>query len=254
MPELGSNKAVRETGATRKRLRAFLPWFVVIVLIPATIAIGALAGSRSYIIVSTLVVAYSMVPFFVQFERRKPRVREIVALAVMVALTVAARAAFVFVPNFKPMAAMVMITGIAFGASSGFLCGSLSMLVSNFIFGQGPWTPFQMLSYGLCGFVFGFLADRGIIARKSWSGRQRVAVSAAGFLFYLVIAGPILDTSSVFWILSSVSAEGVIAVYLAGVPVNLAQAIATFVTLLLIGNAVLSKLERVKVKYGMMQG
>lgn len=253
MPELNETGCGRTKTPLVRRLRALLPWLVVTVLTPATIAVGAFAGSRSYIIVSVLVVVYSMIPFFVQFEQCKPQARELVALAVMIALTVAARAAFVFVPNFKPMAALVMITGIAFGASSGFLCGSVSMLVSNFIFGQGPWTPFQMLGFGLCGFVFGFLAEHKVIPRRNWSKRQRVAVSAAGFTFYLVIAGPILDTSSVFWILSSITPEAVIAIYLAGVPMNLAQAIATFITLFLIGNAILSKLERVKVKYGMMQ-
>lgn len=254
MPELNETGHEKTKASPIERVRAMLPWFIVLVLAPATIAVGAYVGSRSYVIVSTLVVIYSLIPFFIQFERRKPQARELVALAVMIALTVAARAAFVLVPNFKPMAALVMITGIAFGASPGLLCGSVSMLVSNFIFGQGPWTPFQMLAYGLCGFTFGFLADRKVIPRGSWSKRQRVAVSAAGFAFCLLIAGPILDTSSVFWIMSSISAEGVITIYLAGVPMNLMQAIATFITLFLIGNAMLSKLERVKVKYGMMQG
>lgn len=216
----------------------------------AAVVSSVLLGKRTYIIANVVVVTLAMVPFFVSFERRRPQARELVLLAVMIALAVASRAAFAFVPHFKPMAAMVMITGIAFGARSGFLAGALAALVSNFIFGQGPWTPWQMLAIGLCGLVFGMLADKGMIARVSWSLRMRVAVSVGGGLFIVFVAGPALDTSSLLWMMSSFTPESIMALYLAGVPVNITHGIATLLTLLLLGNPILEKLERVRKKYG----
>ncbi len=235
------------------RAKQVITWLLAIAAIVAAIVVGALFGRRLYILVSVIVVIIAMIPFFVSFEKRRPQARELVTLAVMIALAVASRAVFAFVPFFKPMAAVVMITGIAFGAPAGFLTGALAAFVSNFIFGQGPWTPFQMLAIGLCGFVFGFLADRGVIARGSWSWKMRLAVSFAGGFFILLVAGPVLDTSSLFWMISSITPASIATVYLAGVPVNAIHGVATFVTLLLVANPILEKLNRLKVKYGFME-
>ncbi len=233
--------------------RRVLPWLFVIVATPLTLAIGAKMGSRTYVITSILIIIYAMIPFFVSFERRKPQARELVTLAVLIAIAVAARALFAFVPQFKPMAGLIMIAGIAFGGSSGFLVGTLAALVSNFFFGQGPWTSWQMLAFGLCGFVFGFLADRGVIKRGGWSWKTRVVVSLCGGLFIVIIAGPILDTSSLFWMASFITPETALAIYGSGFPMNVVHGIATLVTVLLVGNPMLDKLARLKTKYGMMQ-
>lgn len=232
---------------------AGLIWVLMMVAVVATVAVGAAVRGKSYIIVSLLLVMYSMVPFFASFERRKPQARELVAIAVMVALAVAARAAFIWLPNFKPMAAIVMVAGIALGPSSGFVIGAFAALASGFIFGIGPWTPWQMLSFGLCGLVFGALAKQGVIPREGWSWKQRVFVGLGGALFVLLIAGPVLDTSSVFLMLSSFTPEGVGALYIAGVPVNALQGAATFATLFLVGSPILDRLDRLRQKYGLMK-
>lgn len=232
--------------------RSILGLIVVLLVVPATVVLGTMFQKRAYILISMGIVVLSMAPFFVSFERRRPQARELVTLAVMTTLAIVSRAVFAFVPQFKPMAGLIMITGIAFGASSGFLAGSLSVFVSNFIFGQGPWTPWQMLAFGLCGYVFGLLADRGIIPRDSWSMKTRIVVSFGGALFIQMIAGPILDTSSLFWMLGTITPETMLAVYGAGIPINAIHALATFVTLFLLGNPILDKLSRLKTKYGLM--
>ena len=150
------------------------------------------------------------------------------------------------------MAGIVMVAGIAFGASSGFLAGSLAAFVSNFIFGQGPWTPWQMLAFGLGGCLFGFLADRGVIPRGSWSMKTRILVGLGGGLYILLVGGPILDTSSLVWMVSSLTPESALAVYAAGAPFNAVHGLATFATIALAGNAILDKLARLRTKYGMM--
>lgn len=95
---------------------------------------------------------YALLPFFMAFEGRKPEVRELVVLATMIALATAGRAAFFMTPSFKPIIAIVIISAIAFGAEAGFLVGSMTMLVSNFLFGQGPWTPWRCLPWDLSDF------------------------------------------------------------------------------------------------------
>lgn len=76
-----------------------------------------------------LLAAVSCIPYYYKYEKKKPQTREHVVLAVMTALTVISRMIFAPVPGFKPVAAMVMICGMAFGRESGFLCGSLSAFV-----------------------------------------------------------------------------------------------------------------------------
>lgn len=223
---------------------------VTLLVVPLMVILGTLVGRRSSLLLSCLIIVVAMVPFFASFEHRRPRVREVVTLAVMIALSIAARVAFAFVPQFKPMAGMVMITGMALGASSGFLAGSVAAFVSNFIFGQGPWTPFQMLGFGLCGYLFGFLADRGLIPRGHWSLRARVLVSLGAFLFIQGVVGPILDSSTLFWMLDSITPESVAAVFLAGAPMNSIHGVATLVTVFLVGNPILDELSRLQAKYG----
>ena len=162
-----------------KRTRVSL--FLLLVAIPLTIAAGfwltdqsALAdwidrvfGPRKYYLISLVIVLYALLPFFMAFEGRKPEVRELVVLATMIALATAGRAAFFMTPSFKPIIAIVIISAIAFGAEAGFLVGSMTMLVSNFLFGQGPWTPWQMFAMGFIGFLSGILSQQNMFSANS---------------------------------------------------------------------------------------
>nr|WP_269090253.1 ECF transporter S component [Adlercreutzia muris] len=169
-------------------------------------------------------------------------------LAVMVALAVASRAAFAAVPHFKPMAAVVMITGMALGPRQGFLAGALAALASGFLFGQGPWTPFQMLAFGSAGLVFGLVGPRLSVPLSGWA---RLGLAGGGFLFVVLVLGPILDTSSVFLMLAPLTPASVLAIYGAGLPVNVIHGVATALTLLLAANPLLGQLARVRAKYGL---
>ncbi|MBQ9108630.1 MAG: ECF transporter S component, partial [Oscillospiraceae bacterium] len=106
-----------------------------------------------------------MLPFFLVFEGRKPKPRELVVIAVLCAIGVAGRGAFFMLPQFKPVLALTIIAGVAFGGEAGFLVGAVTMLVSNMIFSQGPWTPWQMFSMGAIGFLSGVLFRKGLLRR-----------------------------------------------------------------------------------------
>ena len=219
----------------------------------AVIAATAVFGDENYYLASLLIIVFTILPFFASFEGRRPQARELVVLAVLIAIAVAARAAFFWLPAFKPMTAVVIVSGIALGAGAGFMCGSLAAFVSNFMFGQGPWTPWQMLAYGLAGLVAGLLAQKGIIPRHDLSNKAKLALCTGSAIFVLVVLGPVLDTCAVFTMPASEMAHYTAgAIYLSGLPVNAVHALATFATLFVITNPMLDKLERIRVKYGML--
>ncbi|NLD20625.1 MAG: ECF transporter S component [Clostridiales bacterium] len=228
--------------------RTLISVIAVIIFVPAAILIGWYMGDRQYYITGVIIIILSMVPFFVGFENRKPQARELVCIAVMCAIAVASRVAFIMVPHFKPIIGIIIIAGMAFGPAAGFLTGSISAFVSNFIFGQGPWTPWQMFSYGLAGFIAGLLTKAGVLKPE-----KRIPVTIFGGLIIMLIVGPLLDTCTVFTMASMVNTVSLAAVYLAGVPVNTVLAVCTMLTLLLLCKPMTEKLNRIKVKYGMME-
>lgn len=218
---------------------------VFLVLIPLTLVLGSRLSGRAFYVASTLVIVELLIPFFLAFEGRRPQARELVVLAVMCALAVAGRVA-IPIPSFKAIFAVIMIAGMAFGPESGFLVGAISALASNFFYSQGPYTPWQMMAYGAGGMLAGFLFAPNRLPRKPW------VMGVFGFLAVVFFVGPLLDTCSVFLVMSRISLKGAMAFYASGFPVNLRQAIATGIVLLLLGKPFLEKLDRIQTKYGML--
>ena len=219
---------------------------IFLLVVPATLILGSKMPGRWYYLTSTLIIIELLIPFFLQFEGRKPQARELVVLAVMCALAVTARVA-IPIPNFKAIYAIIMIAGIAFGPESGFLVGAVSALSSNFFLSQGPYTPWQMMAYGAGGMLAGFLFRKGRLPRKP------LAMGVVGFLIVLLLVGPLLDTCTVFLAPISMNLSSILAIYISGFTVNISQGFSTFAVLFLLGNPMLEKLDRIKVKYGMME-
>ena len=153
---------------------------ILLVAIPALMAVFVCVwDERKYYLTSLLLVGLMFVPFVLRFEGRRPQARELVLLATMTALAVAGRAAFYWLPQCKPVCAIVILTAVAFTPEAGFVTGAAAGLISNFFFGQGPWTPWQMLGFGLVGFLGGVL----------FSGRkvQLVPLLLYGFFSVLIV-------------------------------------------------------------------
>lgn len=236
-----------------------------VVLVPVVVLLSDRMGDRNYYIAGVLIIILAMIPFFAGFESRRPEARELVTIAVMCAIAVASRIVFIMFPGFKPIVAIIMITGMAFGPSAGFLTGAMGAFVSDFVFGQGPWTPWQMFAFGMAGFIFGLLSGRGPVKAEAGlpsgfsGGRtmkktlQRLPVSLFGFAMIVVIVGPILDTCTLFTMTTTVNASSAAAVYLTGLPVNLIHGLAVFLTLFFLTVPIMDKLDRIKIKYGMME-
>lgn len=219
----------------------------IFLLIPATLYFGRFIKGRWYYLTSTLVILEIMLPFFVSFESRTPSARELVVIAVMAALAAASRVAFAVVPYFKAITGMIMITGIAFGPQAGFLTGAIAAFASNFFFGQGPWTPWQMFAYGFAGFWAGLIFHKRPVWQKPW------VLCLFGFLSILLLIGPMLDSCTVFTVLPKLTAANVLFVYGQGVPVNLIHGLGCGVTLLILTKPFLQKLDRLQRKYGILE-
>ena len=225
-------------------------WAAVIgiLLIPAIIAFGVIIlEDRSYYFVSLLILAVTMLPFLLVFEHRKPMARELVLLATLSALAVAGRAAFFMLPQFKPVVAIVILTAVTLGPEAGFLVGAVSGFVSNFFFGQGPWTPWQMFSFGIVGFLAGILAVRGILPKKRW------ALCLYGGIATVVIYGGIMNFSSAILFGGKLTVKSLLAIYASGVPFDLIHGASTVIFLFFLANPMMEKIGRVQKKYGLLE-
>ena len=217
--------------------------------VPLTVWFGmTYLGGRKYYFVSLLVLLETLLAFAAAFERRKPQARELVTVSVLCALAVAGRAAFFMLPQFKPVTALVILSGICLGGETGFLVGAVTAFVSNFFFGQGPWTPWQMFAFGVIGLLTGLLARRGLL------GKNKLSLCAYGFGVTLILYGVIMNVASVLMWQPSPSPAMLLAACAAGLPFDLIHAASTAFFLWILAAPIIQKLERVKVKYGLMEG
>lgn len=219
---------------------------VFLILIPLTLYLGTRLPGRGYYITGTLIIIELMIPFFMAFEGRKPQARELVVIAVMCAIAIAGRVA-IPIPNFKATFAIIMLAGIAFGPEAGFMVGAITAFASNFFYGQGAYTPWQMMGYGAGGMLAGFAF------RKSWLPRKPWIMAVFGFFAVILWVGPLLDCSHIFLMLSDINWASVLATFVSGFYVNISQAICTVLVMLLFSKPLLEKLDRIKIKYGMME-
>lgn len=193
---------------------------------------------------AVLLLLLSILPFLLAYERKKPSARELALLSALIALAVAGRAAFYLIPQVKPIAAVVLVAGVCLGPARGYLVGVFAAFLSNFIFGQGIWTPFQMVGLGLVGLLSGWLLQP---ARASgWK------MALCGFFLAAFIYGFIVDTGSVLLAVSVFSWQAVLAVYAAGLPFDLAFGASTAVFLFLFGMPFLHKLQRLNTKFAIV--
>ena len=220
--------------SVRSALKILLPFVVipVLVILSATIFKG-----KQYLFISALIAVCSLLLFASGFEKKKTGSRRLVLVSAMTALCIVGR----FIPFFKPITALTIITAIYIGPESGFLVGALSALLSNFYFGQGPWTAFQMLAWGMIGLVSGYLSAP---LKKS---RIFLLIFGAfsGILFSLI-----MDLWSVMWYAGELNLTLYKAGLITALPHTALYTVSNLVFLWFLAKPFGEKLERVKIKYG----
>lgn len=198
----------------------------------------------NYYIVSVCVMLLSMLPFFMSFEIKEISTREITLVATLIALAVVSRAAFYLIPQFKPIAAVVVVSAVCLGAQRGYIIGVFSAFISNFIFGQGYHTPFQMVALGLVGLIAGMVFK--VVKHNKWS------LSIVGFFLAFAVYGVVVDLSTIFMMYgNNITLSGVLSVYAAGVPFSAVFGGATAIFLFLFGEPFIKKIDRINTKFGL---
>ncbi len=179
--------------------------------------------------------------YFLCFELKKPSVQRIMPIVILVALGSVGRIVFAFIPQVQPTTVIVIIAGAALGSTDGFMAGALCALVSNFILGQGPWTPFQMIAWGLVG------ALAGLISKIKYGGSLPVMViySAVAAFMYSILMD--MYTVMTFW--EGMTLEYALTIFSAGIVFNVSHMIGNVIFMLILFVPFNHMLKRVKQKY-----
>lgn len=225
---------------SRKRIFADTVFFLALTGITAA---GILLwNDRRYNLVSVMIAFAACIPFYYAYERREGNVRRMVILAVMVSLAITGRFLFAMLPGVKPVTAVVVLTGIYMGPEAGFLTGSLSALISNMFFGQGPWTPFQMAAWGLTGFGAGLPVWRELL-------KKRFPLALYGFFAGFAYSA-VMDIWTVLSYGEGFSILRYALAFLSAFPFSLIYAVSNVVFLMLGIGPIGRKLERIRIKHG----
>lgn len=241
---------------TAHRKRTAVSSLLIFIAIPAVIILGfTLFNDRKYILVSWMILAMTVAPFFMVFEKRKPKAREIVLIAMMCALTLCVQLLCRMTIAIRAGTAIIIASGIALGPEAGFLIGALSRFVLNFYEGQGPWTPWQMFSFGIIGFLAGLLfrspGKRSGSRKKEW--RHKILLCIYGGLSTLIIYGFFMDTASVTMVGQDLSWQAFAASYATGFPFNVIHGTSTVIFLFFLTIPMERKLDRIRKKYGILE-
>lgn len=200
------------------------------------------AKNINYYISSIVVLVLSMLPLFAVFEAKSLTARDLTLTATLIALAVVGRAAFYLIPQVKPIAAIVIASAVCLGSQRGYIIGAFSAFVSNFIFGQGIWTPFQMVALGTVGLLAGLVFQRIKV--------NRYTLSVVGFFLASFVYGIIVDMSTVLSVYgNNITLKGALSVYASGAVFNLVFGVSTAVFLFLFGMPFITKIERISTKY-----
>lgn len=147
----------------------------MLVAVPVCLVSCAVANVEAAGGLTLLVVACAVCLVLANFEASKPALRQIMPTVTLAGLAAAGRILFAPIPDVKPVSAIAIVGGATLGRRCGFMVGALGALVSNFFFGQGAWTPWQMYGWGMVGYVAGLLAQAGLFGPLPGSEGERQA-------------------------------------------------------------------------------
>ena len=221
-----------------RKLRQAIKIAVPFVIIPTITVVGALAfDAKKHIIIALSAAFMALLLFAAGFEKKSTGTRRMVIVAVMTALCFAGR----FIPFLKPIAALTIITALYLGGEAGFLVGAMSAVLSNFYFGQGPWTAFQMLAWGLIGLFAGIFSEKLL--------KSRILLLIYGALTGIAYSF-IMDIWTVLWYNQGFDIRLYLAALVSAIPYTASYAVSNVLFLYLLAKPFGEKLSRIKTKYG----
>ena len=200
---------------------------------------------QHYLLISILFLLGILLPTFICIPKKEMTTREMVMLAVLAAIAGVSRIPFAPIPSVQPTTFVVIASAIALGPQSGLIIGASAALVSNMVLGQGPWTPWQMICWGMAGFIAGLLANTLFMKKMSLR------------LVYGFITGFVFGWVMNLWILFSgfgdMNLQTFIVLNTSSFYFDLAHALSNVFFLLLFSTVWIKIIERFKEKYGVFQ-
>lgn len=228
-----------------KKSKNIITILLLLILIPAVVVLGSLIfREKHYAWISLSVAVVSCLPLFYAFERKESSSKELTVVAVLIALSSVGRFVFAWLPAFKPVTAITVIAAIWLGKETGFVVGSLSAVISNFYFGQGPWTPFQMLAWGILGLLGGILSKPLL--------KSKIALCVFG-AFSGIAYSLTMDIWTTLWADGYFNLSRYLASAVTALPVTVSYGVSNVIFLLALSNPIGKKLSRIKIKYGLFQ-
>jgi energy-coupling factor transport system substrate-specific component len=195
----------------------------------------------SWQLAAVLLVCLALGAGFVWYERTRPSSRVLALVGTLAALAALGRLAFAPLPDVKPTTAIVVISGYALGGAPGFAIGAVAALSSNMFYGQGPWTPWQMLGWGLAGVIGALLARAGGRSLGRWP--LALACGLAAIVFNLLADLSIWVTYS-----GDLSWSRFLLIETAGLWFNVTHVVASIVFFLIFGPTLITILERFRTR------
>lgn len=190
-----------------------------------------------------LAVVLVLVLILGSIELSRPALKQILPIVVCAAVAAAGRVLFAPFPDIKPVTAICIVSGAVLGRQSGFAVGALAALSSNFFFGQGAWTPWQMYAWGLIGYLSSLLSDKGLLEGR-WS------VLFWGFSA-AIIFGLIMDGMHIVGYVRPFTWQGALAALLASLPLDALHGVATMGFLAIFWGPWRQQLDRITAKYAL---
>ena len=230
----------------RNKTKTILQYFILLLAVPAVIALGVIVfKERRYAFTALVIAILACIPFFMSFEKDEGNGKLMIIIAVMITMSTVGRFIFAALPHFKPVTAIVIITAVYFGPQTGFVTGALAAVISNFYFGQGPWTPFQMFSWGVIGLIAG-LAAPILRGRKPLNLLFLTLYGAFSGVLYSLL----MDTFTTLWADGSFNFSRYTASVVSAIPVTITYAVSNVIFLLFFTSPIESVFDRIKYKYG----
>ena len=192
-------------------------------------------------VASFLILGAVILAGFVWYERSQPPSQVVALVAAVAALAIAGRIAFAAFPNVKPTTDIVIFAGYALGGAPGFAVGALTALVSNFWFGQGPWTPWQMAGWGMCGVL-----GAGLALGVRNAGRFTLAATCA---FAGILYGALLNFSLMATYGGDLSLRHFLVLEARAIPFEVAHVLGNVVLALVAGPAMVRMLVRFRERF-----
>lgn len=221
--------------------KKIITYSIFLIVIPALIISGCIIiREKQYAFITASVAILVCCAFFLSFEKNEHSVQTLTIIASLTAISIISRIIFAPLQSFKPVTAIIIIAAIYFGGEAGFMVGAMTALISNFYFSQGPWTPFQMLAWGLIGFFAGIFSNT-LKKNKAW---LIIYGAFAGILYSML-----MDIYSVLWFDGGFNLSRYIVTAASSLRFTVIYAVSNIIFLFILAKPIGKKLGRIKNKY-----